>query len=124
MVKDDEAAPIREEDVVFLNPVDGDEEDLMAAKMEARKARAKAEKKASKAEKRKDVIVKEEEPAKKVKKIAFSSQSVTKPKEVKTTKSIQEDKSKSEVYKSLFSSHSSAQNRPKGNWVTFDPRYN
>jgi len=30
----------------------------------------------------------------------------------------------SEVFKSLFSSHKSAQNRPKGNWVTFDPRYN
>jgi len=37
--------------------------------------------------------------------------------------SIQEG-SGSEVYKSLFSSHKSAQNKPKGNWITFDPRYN
>ena len=30
----------------------------------------------------------------------------------------------SEVYKSLFSSHKTALNQPKGNWITFDPRYN
>jgi len=38
--------------------------------------------------------------------------------------SVQGDPTKSEVYKSLFSSHKSALNKPKGNWVTFDPRYN
>jgi len=37
--------------------------------------------------------------------------------------SIQEGRG-SEVYKSLFSSHKTALNQPKGNWVTFDPRYN
>ena len=37
---------------------------------------------------------------------------------------VQNDPTKSEVYKSLFDSHKSAQNKPKGNWVTFDPRYN
>jgi len=37
---------------------------------------------------------------------------------------VQNDPSKSEVYKSLFSSHHTALNKPKGNWVTFDPRYN
>jgi len=31
---------------------------------------------------------------------------------------------KSEVFKKLFTSHKSAQNLPKGHWVTFDPRYN
>ena len=40
------------------------------------------------------------------------------------SKSVQKDPSKSEVYKSLFSSHHTAVNKPKGNWVTFDPRYN
>merc|ERR1712210_201005 len=30
---------------------------------------------------------------------------------------------KSEVFKKLFTSHESAQNLPKGHWVTFDPRY-
>lgn len=39
-------------------------------------------------------------------------------------KSVQNDPNASEVYKKLFSSHKSAQNLPKGNWVTFDPRYN
>jgi len=38
--------------------------------------------------------------------------------------SLQEDASKSEIYKSLFSSHKTALNKPVGNWVTFDPRYN
>lgn len=39
-------------------------------------------------------------------------------------KSVQDDPHASEVYKRLFSSHKSALNQPKGNWVTFDPRYN
>ena len=38
-------------------------------------------------------------------------------------KKIQEG-SGSEVFKRLFTTHKSAQNRPKGNWVTYDPRYN
>jgi len=38
--------------------------------------------------------------------------------------SVQNDASKSEVYKSLFSSHQSAQNKKTGHWITFDPRYN
>ena len=38
--------------------------------------------------------------------------------------SVQHDATKSEVYKSLFSSHKSAEGKPKGHWVTFDPRYN
>ena len=43
---------------------------------------------------------------------------------VKASKGVQEDASKSEVYKSIFSSHATALNKPKGHWVTFDPRYN
>merc|ERR1712025_310236 len=35
-----------------------------------------------------------------------------------------QDGNGSEVYKSLFSTHKTALNQPKGNWVTFDPRYN
>ena len=30
----------------------------------------------------------------------------------------------SEIFKRLFTTHETAQNLPKGNWVTFDPRYN
>ena len=39
-------------------------------------------------------------------------------------KNVQDDPTKSEVYKRLFSSHKSAINQPRGHWVTFDPRYN
>merc|ERR1712142_1301614 len=35
-----------------------------------------------------------------------------------------QDGNGSEVYKSLFSTHKTALNQPKGNWVTFDPRHN
>jgi len=42
----------------------------------------------------------------------------------KKVSSVQEDPGKSEIYKSLFSSHKSAQNKPTGHWITFDPRYN
>lgn len=42
-------------------------------------------------------------------------------KTVNTTK-IQ-DSNKSEVFKKLFTTHKTAQNLPRGNWVTFDPRY-
>jgi len=38
------------------------------------------------------------------------------------TSSIQQG-NKSEVFKKLFTTHESAQNLPKGHWVTFDPRY-
>ena len=41
-----------------------------------------------------------------------------------TKGSVQNDPSKSEVFKSLFSSHKSAESKPKGHWITFDPRYN
>ena len=38
-------------------------------------------------------------------------------------KSVQEGNG-SEIFKRLFTTHETAQNLPKGNWVTFDPRYN
>ena len=39
--------------------------------------------------------------------------------------SVQNDATKSEVYKALFDTHESAKDKRKGaNWVTFDPRYN
>ena len=47
-----------------------------------------------------------------------------KKKKEKKPQGVQNDPTKSEVYKSLFDTHKSAINKPKGNWVTFDPRYN
>ena len=115
---------------VIINPA-GDHLDAMVTKMEGRKARAKAAKKAKKREisssngeveqpstsKDANGTAKKSKPSEKEGKKPSSSSG-------KQPKTIQEDRSKSEVYKSLFSSHKSAQNRPKGNWVTFDPRYN
>jgi len=134
MLKEDKASAISEENLIILNPEWGESEaDLMKTKMEARRARVKALKKAAKEGKRKI----EEIPAQaststngasetkksKMSKIPSTSTSAL-DKKGKMTKSVQEDPTKSEVYKSLFSSHHTAVNKPKGNWVTFDPRYN
>jgi len=43
--------------------------------------------------------------------------------ELKRLKDIQKGNG-SEVFKKLFTTHKDAKNQPKGNWVTFDPRYN
>lgn len=37
--------------------------------------------------------------------------------------SVSKDKSKSEIYKSIFDSHKSAENKPTGHWVTCNPQY-
>ena len=103
--------------------------------MEARRARIKAAKKAAKEEKRKangSTATDSEEvsDAKKAKVVQQPSTSSSSKMikngsdKTKATKSVQDDPTKSEVYKSLFSSHKTALNKPKGNWVTFDPRYN
>jgi len=67
----------------------------------------------------------EEPKVKKAKKSSGSNVSTFNDQKGKSKKvSIQDDGSKSEVYKKLFSSHQDAINQPVGNWVTFDPRYN
>lgn len=128
MLKDDKALAIAEENLIIMNPEEGSsDEDLMFTKMEARRARIKAAKKAAKEEKRKlepsstsnEGEAKKEGPSEPKK--AKSSKAAEAEKKIK---SVQNDPSKSEVYKSLFSSHHTALNKPKGNWVTFDPRYN
>ena len=100
--------------------------------MEARRARIKAAKKAAKEEKRKanGSATEEVSDAKKAKVVQQPSTSSSSKMikngtdKTKATKSVQDDPTKTEVYKSLFSSHKTALNKPKGNWVTFDPRYN
>ncbi len=137
MLKDDESSAIAEENLIILNPeVDSNEESLMLTKMEARRARVKAAKKAAKEGKRKlTAATDSEEPSTSSPSLSKSSKNghssdakKSKPSDVKdakkSKKSVQEDPSKSEVFKSLFSSHHTAVNKPKGNWVTFDPRYN
>lgn len=144
-----EAEFIKEEDLVTISPED-EELDLMNSKMIARRARVKAAKKAKK-KKATDLTSTADdfkvpalsngessssgdEPA--VKKMKAEDVSAFKNQTKKTAdsskvksssklkKSVQDDPTASEVYKRLFSSHKSAINKPVGNWVTFDPRYN
>lgn len=140
MLKEDKVSAISEEDLIILNPEENDE-DLMRTKMDARRARVKAAKKAAKEGKRKltaetsneestksngETEVKKMKNSEKEKKIEpSSSKSVSNGiSKLGVKSSVQKDPTKSEVYKSLFSSHHTAINKPKGNWVTFDPRYN
>lgn len=62
--------------------------------------------------------------ASKKSKSATNSAAVDPSKKKEKKQGVQNDPTKSEVYKSLFDTHKTAQNKPKGNWVTFDPRYN
>ena len=132
MLKEDKVSAIAEENLIILNPEDNGE--LMFTKMEARRARIKAAKKAEKEKRKAEKSVTNddngEQPTKKVKiveaKTSSSSKKSANESLIKNghNKGVQNDPSKSEVYKSLFSSHHTALNKPKGNWVTFDPRYN
>jgi len=140
----------KEDDLVTVN-AEEEELDLMNAQMNARRARVKAAKKAAKEAKKRTAgegnisnggfklpstaaststststsSTAPEPPVKKPKPEDISAfKGNEKSKSKGTGSSVQNDPSKSEVYKKLFSSHKSAQNLPKGNWVTFDPRYN
>jgi len=144
MLKEDKVSAISEENLIILNPEWAESDaDLMKTKMEARRARVKALKKAAKEGKRKlqEIMpppgastsglatsgseANGEAKKSKMSKIPSTSSSSGLDKKIKSlSKSVQKDPSKSEVYKSLFSSHHTAVNKPKGNWVTFDPRYN
>ena len=128
MLKADEALAILEENLIILNP-DENDEDAMFTKMEARRARVKLAKKAAKKKlsggeeaSTSKAVSEGASEAKKAKVEKNGSDKVKKSS--KKSSNVQSDPSKSEVYKSLFSSHHTALNKPKGNWVTFDPRYN
>ena len=121
VMKNDPEMKILDENLVIVNPESTEDYDLMLARMETRRAKAKAEKAAKKAAKRKANGEAEAVPAKSDKR--KDDKIKVKTSTVKNS-SIQHDPTKSEAYKSLFSSHKSALNKPKGPWVTFDPRYN
>lgn len=142
--------PFSEEDVVILN---GNEEDtdLMLSKMEARTARQKAAKKEkkSKAKETTETVTSKDEQASISEKSAGPQPSSSNVKLTHTVKpnlkreaksdalidpaikklkdgvfSVAEDKSKTEVYKSLFTSHKSEQDQSRAHWVTYNPFYN
>jgi len=139
VMKNDPEMKIPEENLIIINPDTNEEAELMVDKMKARRAEAKAAKAAKKASKRKLDEVAEQPPSTSFKGPKASKADCPPPssktngisngnsngtKSKTTAKNLQSDPNKSEVYKSLFNSHKSAVNKPKGHWVTFDPRYN
>lgn len=127
-----------EEDVVILNGNE-DDVDLMATKMVARTARQKAAKKEKKSKTQIESTVTSsvQETVKSVKPKHANAKSFLKRSApidalvdpaIKKLKdgvfSIAADKGKSEVYKSLFTSHKSEQDQSRAHWVTYNPFYN
>lgn len=142
--------PFSEEDIVILNGTEEDT-DLMLTKMQARTARQKALKKDKKSktkeatetvtsqdqqsvagtsEKAEVLLPSSAKPANVVKpnlKREAKTDALIDP-DIKKLKdgvfSVAEDKSKSEVYKSLFTTHKSEQDQSRAHWVTYNPFYN
>ena len=126
VIKTDENVKIPEENYIIINPETDEEFDLLRTRMDARQARTAAEKAAKKAAKRKlkEAAGGDQETKTAKTENGVKTSKVAKDKKAKTESTVQSDPTKSEVYKSLFSTHKSAANKPKGHWVTFDPRYN
>ena len=141
-------AEFAQEDVVVLNPEEGtDDEAQNESRMEARKAKAKAAKKEKKAAKANGIAEqKEEKPAEngqgsskrekdsKLKRKRAdpagpsNSTVINDPlavvKKLKKGKSIADDPTATEAYKSLFTSHKDAKSKATAHWVTFNPFFN
>merc|ERR1712001_498536 len=115
MGKNDPEMKINTEDLIVINAEEKEEEESMLANMETRRAKAKAEKAAKRAAKRK---TNDAESTNGAPEAASSSKSAKSDKHMENGKStngksfekstktvLQNDPSKSEVFKSLFSSH-------------------
>nr|XP_045594615.1 replication termination factor 2-like [Procambarus clarkii] len=141
--------PYQEEDVIPLNP-SVDEQDAVKARMISRRAKAKVAKKAKKIEKR---AIKEEDDdppttstskGKKVAKLSDGASSssdnsksslrvqgmasaVLRDKDFEKIRSagfsVASDPKASEVFKSLFDTHKTAQRKQSAHWVTCNPQY-
>ncbi|XP_037085684.1 replication termination factor 2-like [Pollicipes pollicipes] len=131
--------PFSEEDIIVLNPEDNDL-DQMRTKMEARRAQLKVLKKEKRKVADETVAVNNGLEAKK-KKTDMEKQakvsagpSINMPNNGKlldpafakaaATYSVAKDSQKTEVYKSLFTSHKSAKTRETAHWVTYNPLFN
>lgn len=135
--------PFKEEDVIILNGTD-EEVDSLRVKMEARQARIKAEKKIKKSVKAESTVTKESDE-KSNNNAPSTSKNDSKPstsklaikrtsnikqiedpmfKKTKLNYSVAKDPKASEVFKSLFTSHKSAENKTKAHWITYNPFYN
>lgn len=136
--------PFKEEDVVILNPLEGDEQDRMTTKMEARRERART---ARKAKKRDTTEVSSTEPeASTSKKTKTENDKLSNghtstklvnggaSKDVKlqekrqdktsTSYSVSKDPNATEAYKSLFTTHKTAKAKGSAHWITYNPFYN
>jgi len=128
--------PFTEDDVIVLKP-EGEDLDLMKTRMETRRAHAKAQKKAKKNQ---ATEVSSDEPQAKKKKLSVDKQaqmapgpSINLPNNGKLldpafakaapSYSVAKDGQKTEIYKSLFTTHDSAKNKPKAHWITYNPLY-
>lgn len=122
--------PVGEDDLIVLNGSDEEVESLRQ-KMEARRTKAKEERKSKRKLESKDKV-----NGRKEQKVTSTEPSSSKTSNAKTSStslisdklskdySISKDANASETYKSLFTTHESAKNRPKAHWVTFNPCYN
>ena len=118
--------PFEDTDIIVLNG-DPVEVESLRTKMMERRSKAKAERKDRKrkhTEGQTETLIKLKDGSVPT---ASSSSSKTegKPekKEKKSTSSIATDPNRSEAFKSLFTTHESAKNKPKSNWVTYNPLY-
>ncbi|XP_043215613.1 replication termination factor 2-like [Amphibalanus amphitrite] len=132
--------PFTDHDVIVLNP-DDDELTQMRARMEERRAKAKALKKSKRSKEAEESASMSTEPAAKKKKSGTEKQaktlagpSINLPNNGKlvdpafakasASYSVAKDSQKTEVYKSLFTSHESAKTRQTAHWVTYNPLFN
>lgn len=122
-----------EDDLIVLNGSDEEVEDLKKRMLERRNRTKEERKKKRKLDgEEKSCKSKELKTADK----ADSGSQVAASSNVKTSSmtvlqdkaskdySVSKDPGASETYKSLFTTHESAKNRPKAHWVTFNPCYN
>ncbi|KAI1295562.1 Replication termination factor 2 [Halotydeus destructor] len=122
------------EDVIVINGTE-EEVKVLQNRMEERRAKLKAEKKAKKRKSEPDA---EAPSAAKAQALQESKSTTGVDTASKTTKvstdalltgkakadySVSKDPNASETYKSIFTSHKSAKDKPKNNWVTYNPLY-
>nr|CAG4643384.1 EOG090X0ACT [Ilyocryptus agilis] len=123
--------PFKEEDVITINPT---EEELLVLQtnMEARRSAAKGKGKSLKREASEGDKKSTKEKKMKTEatngtsKIAQKLMKLEDPALAKTRPdySVAKDPNASEVFKSLFTTHSKAVNQTKGHWITYNPFYN
>lgn len=110
-------------------PINGTDEEIESLRAKMEEARSK-----SKSEKSKKRKLNEDEKASSSsngQKAKATKNSVIKtsatlllPEKAKADYSIAKDPNASENFKSLFTTHKTAKNQTKNNWVTFNPAYN